>query len=137
MADTRSPAQRRHIMKSVGTKNTGPELLVRKLLHSEGYGYRLHVRGLPGRPDVAMIGRKKAIFVHGCFWHGHGCGKGKAPKSKLDYWGPKLDANRARDERNRTDLEAAGWSVLTVWQCDTKDLEGLRKRLVAFVEERL
>jgi DNA mismatch endonuclease (patch repair protein) len=135
MADTRSPAQRRHIMQSVGTKDTGPELVVRRLLRSLGHGYRLHVKRLAGRPDIAMIGRKKAIFVHGCFWHGHDCPKGRAPKSKLDYWGPKLEANRARDERNRSELEAGGWSVLTVWQCETNDLESLRNQLVAFIEK--
>lgn len=122
-------------MRSVRTKHTGPEKIVRRVLRDAGYRYRLHLKMLSGRPDIAFIGRKKAIFVHGCFWHGHDCPKGKAPKSKLDYWGPKLEANRARDERNRADLEKAGWSVLTIWQCDIKDRESLQRRLVAFLEK--
>lgn len=122
-------------MRSVRTKHTGPEKIVRRVLRDAGYRYRLHLKMLSGRPDIAFIGRKKAIFVHGCFWHGHDCPKGKAPKSKLDYWGPKLEANRARDERTRADLEKAGWSVLTIWQCDIKDRESLQRRLVAFLEK--
>ena len=133
MADTRTPDQRRRIMKAVKTKNTGPELVVRKALTSLGYRYRLHRKDLPGSPDIAMIGRKKAIFVHGCFWHGHECQKGKAPKSKLEYWGPKLKANRDRDERKARELRDLGWSVLTVWQCELQDLESLRARLVDFL----
>ena len=132
-ADTRTPDQRRRIMKAVKTKNTGPELVVRKALTSLGYRYRLHRKDLPGSPDIAMIGRKKAIFVHGCFWHGHECQKGKAPKSKLEYWGPKLKANRDRDERKARELRDLGWSVLTVWQCELQDLESLRARLVDFL----
>lgn len=134
MADTRTPEQRRRIMQSVGTKDTGPEWIVRRLLHRHGYRYRLHPQNLPGRPDIVLPSRKKAIFVHGCFWHSHGCDKGKAPKSKLDYWGPKLKANVERDERKAAELRALGWSVLTVWQCETKDERSLLAKLVYFVE---
>lgn len=133
MADTRTPAQRRHIMQSVGTANTGPELAVRKLLHNAGYRYRLHPKKLPGRPDIVFPGRRRAIFVHGCFWHGHECQKGRAPKSKLDYWGPKLDANRERDARKEAELRALGYEVATIWQCEIGDAEALETRLRTFL----
>ena len=120
-------------MQSVGTKNTGPEWIVRRLLHSAGFRYRLHVRELPGKPDLFFPSRRVAIFVHGCFWHSHGCKKGQPPKSKLDYWGPKLKANRLRDERQKQQLEALGWRVLTIWQCETKDEHSLLQRLMNFL----
>lgn len=120
-------------MQSVGTKNTGPELRVRKVLTEMGYRYRLHRKDLPGSPDIAFIGRRKAIFVHGCFWHGHDCDKGRAPKSRTDYWGPKLAANMERDERKAKELRALGWSILTVWQCETADEARLRERLAKFL----
>ena len=85
VADTRTPEQRRRIMQSVKTENTGPELVVRRLLHGMGYRYRLHRRDLAGKPDIVFVSRRKAIFVHGCFWHGHSCPKGRLPKSRLDY----------------------------------------------------
>lgn len=133
MVDTRTPEQRRRIMQSVGTKDTGPEMTVRRLLHRLGYRYRLHPKHLPGRPDIALPGRRKAIFVHGCFWHGHECQKGRAPKSKLDYWGPKLDANRERDARKEAELRALGWDVGTVWQCEIGDEEKLETALVGLL----
>jgi len=134
MADTRTPEQRRRIMQSVKTRGTGPELTVRRTLCSLGYRYRLNVKNLPGRPDIALLGRMKAIFVHGCFWHGHGCPKGCAPKSRLDYWKPKLKTNRKRDAKQLRALKALGWSVLIVWQCETNDSEALRSTLSAFLE---
>ena len=134
--DTRTPEQRRRIMQSVKSKNTGPELIVRRLLHGMGYRYRLHRRDLPGKPDVAFISRRKAIFVHGCFWHGHDCPKGRLPKSRLDYWGPKLDKNRARDRTKEEQLNSLGWSVLVIWQCETVDKETLALRLQDFVDDR-
>src|SRR5712664_2810518 len=99
MADTRTKEQRSRIMKSVGTYHTGPELTVRRLLHRLGYRYRLHRRDLPGRPDIVFPGRRKAIFIHGCFWHGHDCSKGKLPKSRTEYWTAKIRANQDRDAR--------------------------------------
>ena len=134
--DTRTPEQRRRIMQAVGSKHTGPELVVRQLLHAMGYRYRLHRRDLPGRPDIAFISRRKAIFVHGCFWHGHDCPKGRLPKSRLEYWKPKLDENRKRDRTKKEQLETLGWSVLTVWQCETRDPDVLAKRLQDFVDNR-
>lgn len=133
MADTRSPQQRRRIMQSVGTKNTGPELTVRRMLHRLGYRYRLHARGLPGRPDIVLPRRMRAIFVHGCFWHAHGCPKGMPPKSRLRYWKPKLKANAERDTAQALALEALGWTVLTIWQCETKDPDSLRSKLLRFL----
>ena len=132
--DTRTPEQRRRIMQSVKSKDTGPELVVRRLLHGMGYRYRLHRKDLPGRPDIAFGPRRKAIFVHGCFWHGHGCPKGRLPKSRLDYWQPKVDKNRERDRTKAEQLKNLGWSVLTIWQCETADLEVLAVRLQDFVD---
>ena len=120
-------------MQSVGSKNTGPELIVRRLLHSMGYRYRLHRKGLPGRPDIVFPGRKKAVFVHGCFWHWHGCSKGQLPKSRQDYWKPKLWRNRERDLENLDELERLGWKTLTVWQCETRELDSLTERLSKFM----
>jgi DNA mismatch endonuclease (patch repair protein) len=120
-------------MKAVGTKHTGPELVVRRMLFCEGYRYRLHKRDLPGTPDIVFSTQRKAIFVNGCFWHGHGCHKGQAPKSKDQYWGPKLEANRLRDARNIEHLNAMGWTVLVVWQCELKAANRLRRRLIRFL----
>ncbi|HEX3663126.1 MAG TPA: very short patch repair endonuclease [Acidobacteriaceae bacterium] len=121
-------------MQSVGTKNTGPELVVRRLLYGMGRRYRLHGRGLPGRPDIVLPGKKKAIFVHGCFWHAHRCSKGRCPKSRLDYWEPKLNATRLRDRRTVRKLKSLGWSVLTIWQCELTDLGSLTKKLLLFLD---
>ena len=134
MVDSRTPEQRRHIMRSVKTKDTGPELSLRRALFAAGYRYRLHRKDLPGTPDIVFPGRKKVLFVHGCFWHGHGCAKGRAPKSRLEYWGPKLEANRARDARNIERLKHMGWDVCTVWQCELADAVAVVHRLRAFIE---
>jgi DNA mismatch endonuclease (patch repair protein) len=133
MADTRTPEQRRRIMQAVKTRDTGPERTVRRIVHGLGYRYRLNVKALPGRPDLVLAPRKQAIFVHGCFWHGHGCAKGKAPTSRLWYWAPKLTANMERDAAQVRALEGLGWSVLTVWQCETRDLEALTAKLRRFL----
>jgi DNA mismatch endonuclease (patch repair protein) len=133
MTDTRTPEQRRRIMQSVGTRDTGPEMTVRRLLFGLGYRYRSNAKNLPGKPDIVFPGRKCAIFVHGCFWHGHVCRKGHAPKSRLDYWGPKLRANKQRDRVQVLALKSLGWSVTTVWQCETADLEKLRAKLTNFL----
>lgn len=110
-------------------------MTVRRLLHSMGFRYRLHPKYLPGKPDIVFPSSRKAVFVHGCFWHAHGCKIGRPPKSKLDFWEEKLSRNRRRDERNRIALELAGWKVLTVWQCDTRNTESLRKLLAGFMTE--
>ena len=121
MVDTRTPEQRRKIMQAVKAKNTAPEWVVRRWLHSRGYRYRLHYKGLPGRPDIVMPRRMIAIFVHGCFWHSHSCKKGGPPKSGLDYWLPKLQTNVTRDADVRAKIRSIGWTVLTIWECETRD----------------
>jgi DNA mismatch endonuclease (patch repair protein) len=134
MVDNRTQTSRSALMGRIGSKNTAPELIVRRLLHSLGYRFRLHRKDLPGTPDIVLPSRRKAIFVHGCFWHAHGCRIGRPPKSRSEFWEPKLARNRARDEENRTDLEEAGWKVLTVWQCETKDKVALTELLEKFLE---
>jgi len=133
MTDTRTPEQRRRIMQSVATKDTEPELALRKLIYRLGFRYRLHSKKLPGRPDIAFPGKKKVIFMHGCFWHAHGCEKGHAPKSRLDYWAPKLAATKERDALSGKRLRALGWSVMTVWQCELKNLEALERKILEFL----
>lgn len=133
MTDTRTKEQRRRIMQAVKSKDTGQEWHVRRLLHRLGYRYRLHVRALPGTPDIVFAGRRKAIFVHGCFWHGHGCRIGRPPKSREEYWGQKIAANQLRDRRKQEELERESWSVLTVWQCQIKDLRALETMLQEFL----
>ncbi len=134
MVDTRTPAQRRHIMQSVKQADTAPEMAVRRLLHGMGYRYRLHRKDLPGNPDIIFGPRRKVVFVHGCFWHGHGCNKGQLPKSRLEYWAPKIQANKARDLKSRQALEEGRWQVLEVWQCETHDAKTLARRLKQFLE---
>jgi DNA mismatch endonuclease, patch repair protein len=121
-------------MSSVGTKDTGPELQLRRLLHRAGYRYRLHPKNLPGKPDIVFPARRKAIFVHGCFWHSHGCSKGQPPKSHLDYWGPKLDANRERDALRIKQLSHLGWSPMVVWQCELTNPLAVLQRVKEFLE---
>jgi DNA mismatch endonuclease, patch repair protein len=133
MADTRTPEQRSRIMRSVGTKNTAPELVVRRVLHRMGIRFRLHRRDLPGTPDVVLPGRRIAIFVHGCFWHAHGCSKGRAPKSREEYWKPKLDQTRARDQRSVAALLEIGWKPVTVWQCEVTNEAALEAHLKALL----
>jgi len=133
MVDNRTKASRSRLMSRIGSKHTKPELIVRSLLHRLGYRYRLHRKELPGRPDIAFIGRKKAIFVHGCFWHGHGCKIGKLPKSNLEFWNPKIERNRQRDSENISELEQIDWAVEVVWQCELRDFQSLEHRLRSFL----
>ncbi|HEO70437.1 MAG TPA: DNA mismatch endonuclease Vsr [Candidatus Hydrogenedentes bacterium] len=122
-------------MRRIRSRNTAPELVVRAALRRLGHvGYRLHKSDLPGRPDVAFVGRKKAIFVHGCFWHGHDCAEGaRLPKSNVGYWLPKIRRNRQRDEESMLALEAGGWSVLVLWECELGDADALQRRLDEFL----
>lgn len=121
-------------MSSVKAKDTRPEMLVRRLLFSLGFRYRLHDRGLPGSPDIVFRGRKKAIFVHGCFWHRHeGCPLARLPKSRLDFWIPKLEGNRERDARKLLQLQSQGWDALVIWECELKNLNLLEKKLNGFL----
>jgi DNA mismatch endonuclease (patch repair protein) len=107
-------------MASVGTFDTGPEKAVRSMVHKAGFRYSLRRNELPGRPDLTFVSRRKVIFVHGCFWHGHSCKYGRLPKSRLPYWKAKIEANRARDERQLRQLRQEGWSALVVWQCQLR-----------------
>jgi DNA mismatch endonuclease (patch repair protein) len=121
-------------MRAIRSKGMKPEMLVRRLVRSLGFGYRLHRKDLPGKPDLAFIGRKKAIFVHGCFWHQHaGCREGRPPGSNQDYWGPKLQRNVQRDQQNLADLEAKGWKTLVIWECETKSESLLREAIQSFL----
>jgi DNA mismatch endonuclease, patch repair protein len=125
MADTVSRETRSRIMRAIKSKNTGPEMAVRKSLHALGLRFRLHAR-LPGSPDLIFPKHSKALFVHGCFWHGHGCGNGKAPATNRGYWIPKLKRNRERDVTVAAQLEAAGWGVIIIWECELKKLDWVR-----------
>jgi DNA mismatch endonuclease, patch repair protein len=131
---TETPEQRSRIMRAVRSRDTGPELAVRHLLRDLGFrGYRKNRKEIPGKPDIAFIGQKKAIFVHGCFWHGHVCQHGaNAPKSNQSYWLPKIARNKARDEVNSSKLASLGWSALTVWECELRRSD-LAETLAAFM----
>lgn len=135
MSDTLSPEERSERMRLVKSKDTRPEMVVRRLCRDLGCsGYRLHRKDLPGKPDIAFIGKKIAIFVHGCFWHGHNCsGHVRLPKSKQEYWLPKIERNRIRDLENVAALTGNGWRVMEVWECETKKQERLRISLAEFL----
>ena len=132
MTDVFTPEQRSAVMRQVPGRNSSAEMAVRRLLTRMGLRYRLHRKDLPGSPDVAFIGRKVALFVHGCFWHGHDCKRGaRVPKANTDYWLAKIGRNRARDIRSVAALEAMGWRPVVVWECELKDEAGLEARLKA------
>lgn len=120
-------------MRAIHGKDTQPELAVRSLVHRLGYRFRLHWPDLPGRPDLAFPARRKVIFVHGCFWHGHGCKKGLIPNSNRDFWLPKLRRNKARDRKNLDSLAEQGWEPLVIWQCELKDSRSLSLRVGRFL----
>ena len=125
---------RSYIMRQIKSKDTQPEMLVRRLVFSLGYRYRLHRKTLPGKPDLAFASRKKAIFVNGCFWHGHSCKNGRMPKTNRDYWVPKIERNRERDAEALAALEAMGWQALTIWECEIKAPEDLPQRIRRFLD---
>ena len=132
--DSLSPTRRSANMSRIRSKDTKPEVLVRKVLHRLGYRYRLHRRDLPGVPDLVFPSRKKAIFVHGCFWHQHkGCVDGRLPLSRQDYWQPKLQRNVERDRENTTKLRISGWRVLKLWECDILNGNNLEHHLIQFL----
>ncbi|MBX2853678.1 MAG: very short patch repair endonuclease [Rhodobacteraceae bacterium] len=126
---------RSEVMRRVKSRDTKPERKVRELLRALGWtGYRLDRKELPGRPDIAFISRKRAIFVHGCFWHGHDCKRGaREPKANAEYWRAKIARNRARDTAALSALTTAGWSALVVWECALRDLDALSDRLDSFM----
>lgn len=124
------PGERSRIMARVRSAHTGPEIAVRKLLYALGYRYRLHARELPGKPDVVFRSRRKVIFINGCFWHQHSCKRGRRiPKTRRDYWLPKLRGNRRRDAVNLNRLKISGWSTLVIWECQLSDLAKVARRL--------
>lgn len=134
MADRISPEKRSAVMARVRHKDTSPELKVRRLLHGLGYRFRLHGTALPGKPDVVFGKRRKVIFVHGCFWHGHDCRRGaREPKTNAEYWRAKIGRNRERDVLALARLEADGWDNLVVWECALGDQAQLASRLRAFL----
>lgn len=137
MVDTISGAHRSWNMSRIKGRNTGPELRLRSLLHRAGFRFRLHTKDLPGKPDVVLPRYRTAIFVHGCFWHRHeGCRNATMPSTRAEFWQEKFDGNVERDRRNRTALEAAGWTVITVWECDLKaDADRIVEQLSTEIRE--
>lgn len=131
--DNLTPAERSKQMSLVRSTDTKPELVVRRLVFGLGYRYRLHRASLPGRPDLVFFSKRKVIFVHGCFWHGHKCRLGRIPKSHLRYWKNKIAVNRERDERNLRRLRGMGWRCLVVWECELREREGLGSRVRKFL----
>jgi DNA mismatch endonuclease, patch repair protein len=120
MADTVTPAVRSRMMAAIKGKNTKPEIIVRKALHAAGFRFRLHDRKLPGRPDVVLAKYKSAVFVHGCFWHGHQCKAFRWPKSRKDFWREKILRNKARDAVAKRELRQLGWQSILIWECQIK-----------------
>ena len=122
------------IMRAVKGRDTGPEKKVRRLLWAIAPGYRLNRADIPGKPDLAYIARKQAIFVHGCFWHGHDCARGaRAPKANAAYWAAKIARNRARDRLVRHRLKREGWRALVIWECELRDLNAVSRKLARFL----
>lgn len=135
MVDHVSAGRRRANMQAIRSHSTTPEMTVRRVVHGMGFRYRLHAKHLPGKPDLVFGPRKKVIFVHGCFWHQHDACKGaRLPASNLDYWKPKMARNRSRDAAVKAALEAAGWEVMTVWECQISDTAALAESLRHFLQ---
>jgi DNA mismatch endonuclease (patch repair protein) len=134
LTDKLTPERRSANMSRIRSRDTSPEMIVRRLLHGMGYRYRLHVAELPGRPDIVLPRLKRIIEVRGCFWHQHpGCIDSHIPKSRLEYWEPKLTKNQCRDEENRRKLRELGWRLCLIWECETNDASKISKRLVRFL----
>ena len=132
--DSVSPEKRGWIMSQVKGRDTKPEKLVRSLLFHMGYRFRLHRKDLPGKPDIVLPKYHAVIFVHGCYWHRHDCPNGRRlPKSRLDFWLPKLEGNRERDMRKQALLREQGWNVLVIWECQLRDAAELQKKISAFL----
>jgi DNA mismatch endonuclease (patch repair protein) len=135
MTDVHSAAQRSYNMSRIRGAHTAPEMRVRRLLHGMGFRYRLHGKGLPGKPDLVFAGARTVLFVHGCFWHMHRCKYGKpAPVTNQSFWAEKRRSNVERDRRNRAALKADGWRVFEIWECDTRSPEKLEKKLGPLVQ---
>lgn len=133
--DVFTPQERARVMAAVKGKDTKPEMIVRRLAHALGYRFRLHRKDLPGKPDLVFPGRRKVIFVHGCFWHGHDCARGsRQPKQNAEYWRSKISRNVARDAASLEALSAQGWQARVIWECELKDREALSQELRAFLD---
>lgn len=135
MVDRLTPERRSWLMGRVRQKDTKPEMVVRRLAHALGYRFRLHRRDLPGRPDLVFPRRRKIVFVHGCFWHRHGCRKTTTPKSNAEFWLAKFERNVERDRAAIKALEGSGWHVKTIWECETKDIEALTREIEDFLSD--
>ncbi len=134
MMDVLSAEQRRFCMSRIRGKNTKPEIVVRQLVRQMGIGYRLHVKDLPGKPDLVFRKHKKIIFVHGCFWHMHACKYGRViPKTNTEFWQKKRLSNKLRDAKNRQELNKLGWKSIVIWECQTRNPECLLKKLKTFL----
>ncbi|HJH26381.1 MAG TPA: very short patch repair endonuclease [Methanophagales archaeon] len=136
MTDIYSKNKRSQIMSKISGKETEPEILVRKFLFRKGFRYRKNDKRYPGTPDIVMPKYKTAIFVHGCFWHGHNCRAGKLPETRKEFWQNKIDTNIARDKKNRQDLEKLGWKVLVIWQCELKNKK-IRAEKLKEIEQKI
>ncbi len=136
MVDCHTSAIRSYNMSQIRSTDTTPELIVQRLVYSLGYRYRLHKKGLPGKPDLVFSGRRKVIFVHGCFWHRHTCKNGRSmPATRVEYWKEKFGRNKQRDAEARRKLKRLGWSVCVIWECQArKKLDMVNDRIVAFLE---
>ncbi len=136
MVDTSSRRERSRIMAAVKSKGTAPEMTVRRIVSALGYRYRLHVKGLPGCPDLVFASRRKAIFVHGCFWHRHNCRNGRSmPTTRRKYWQEKFRRNRERDSRSRRILRREGWQVLVIWECKIRNSSRTVEAIRRFISE--
>jgi len=132
---TERPEDRSKVMRAVKDRDTGLEMIVRRLTHGMGYRYRLHRKDLPGKPDLVFRSRRKVIFAHGCFWHQHNCPRGaRAPKSSRDYWLPKLKRNKERDLEHLRQLTKLGWDALVIWECEAKNRDFLKARIRNFLD---
>lgn len=136
MVDTLSRSQRSARMALIRSKGSKLERMVMGAAHRMGYRYRKHQRALPGTPDMVFPARRKAIFVHGCFWHGHRCGLGRLPKSRVHFWTSKIAENRKRDRRASARLRGMGWRSLVVWECQTRDLDKVAARMKRFLDAK-
>lgn len=130
MTDIVDKKTRSRIMASIRSKDTAPEKAVRSLLHRMGFRFRLHNKALPGKPDICLPRYKTVIFVHGCFWHRHAkCRDGRLPKSNLGYWAPKIEKNVLRDKKRKKELKRLGWKVITIWECETKNMDLVQAKI--------
>lgn len=134
--DTVNPEKRSEIMSRVRSRDTGPELVVRRIAHRLGFRYRLHRRDLPGCPDIVFPRYRSVVFVHGCFWHRHpNCKYASSPKTRVEYWQNKFHSNVVRDARNETLLRNLGWRVMVIWECETKDHERVAERISSYLRK--